>query len=184
MAPPGPQPFVCAYPETANQFSLIIAGDATSQAHLIYKAVDVGGTFSNGGGTSSIVVSSNFGPYTSYAGAVEGSQYFNFKGGVETGPSMSFGHFEELARNIRPGSYPGGFKVFVVTSGSTGEGANGCYEMSQFLGPDAQGEDNGKTLIVFDTEDDICLTKTSSGRQFGPSVLAPFSKVEVMVSQD
>merc|ERR1712176_711511 len=27
------------------------------------------------------------------------------------------------------------------------------------------------------TNDDICLTKTRDGRQFGPSVLAPFSKV-------
>ena len=49
--------------------------------------------------------------------------------------------------------------------------------MFHFLDQDAQGEDNGNTLVVFNTSDEICLTKTSSGRQFGPSVLAPFSKV-------
>jgi hypothetical protein len=42
------------------------------------------------------------------------------------------------------------------------------------------GEDNGKTLVVFNTADDIILTKTQSGRQFGPFVLAPFSKVTIL----
>ena len=40
-----------------------------------------------------------------------------------------------------------------------------------------QGENNGRTLIVFTFSEDICFTKTNDGRQFGPSILAPFSKV-------
>lgn len=49
--------------------------------------------------------------------------------------------------------------------------------MYDFLGTNAQGSNNGKTLIVFTFSDNICLTKTPDGRQFGPSVLAPFSDV-------
>lgn len=42
---------------------------------------------------------------------------------------------------------------------------------------DSQGEDNGRTLLVFQTDEDIQLVATRDGRQFGPSVLAPFSTV-------
>jgi len=37
--------------------------------------------------------------------------------------------------------------------------------------------EDGKTLMVFNTADDILLEQTQSGRQLGPSVLAPFSRV-------
>ena len=40
-----------------------------------------------------------------------------------------------------------------------------------------QGEDNGKTLVVFQGTGTVTLTATSDGRQFGPSVLAPFAQV-------
>ena len=45
------------------------------------------------------------------------------------------------------------------------------------------GEDNGKTLVIFKGAGTICLTKTHQGRQFGPSVLAPFAHVTVQVAQ-
>lgn len=41
---------------------------------------------------------------------------------------------------------------------------------------DKQKTANGRILVVFNTADDIVLTKTQLGCQFGPSVLVPFSK--------
>jgi hypothetical protein len=42
-----------------------------------------------------------------------------------------------------------------------------------------QGEDNGNTVVIFNTSQDVFITKTSDGRQFGPSIIAPFAKVSV-----
>ena len=47
-----------------------------------------------------------------------------------------------------------------------------------------QGSDNGNTLVIFNTPDAVILDKTSDGRQFGPSVLAPFSKVTLKGDAD
>ena len=112
-----------------------------------------------------------------YGGFYSGK--FNFNQGIELINDLSdigidFARFEWLAQNLRDYD-KNGYKVFVKTSGSPPGG--GCWNMFHFLDQDAQGEDNGNTLVVFNTSDEICLTKTSSGRQFGPSVLAPFSKV-------
>jgi hypothetical protein len=38
--------------------------------------------------------------------------------------------------------------------------------------------DQGKTLLIFNTSDTVILTR-KDGRAFGPSVLAPFSNVEL-----
>ena len=53
------------------------------------------------------------------------------------------------------------------------------YDTADFRGNDGQGEDNGLTLAVFTGEGTVCLKKTNSGRQFGPSVLAPFARVVI-----
>ena len=69
-------------------------------------------------------------------------------------------------------SSSGRYKVVVMTKGGT-------YNMYDFRRQGWQGEDNGKTLVVFNTQDDVAVTKTRDGRQFGPSILAPFSRVTV-----
>jgi len=105
---------------------------------------------------------------------------FNFNGGVEKinnlkdVPAIDYDHYEWLARNMKS-SDVNGKKVIVKNTGKDGS-RNGCYDLYDFR-PGGQGYDNGNTLVVFNTTDDICLTKTRDGRQFGPSVLAPFSKV-------
>lgn len=76
--------------------------------------------------------------------------------------------FEWLAANLVSDT-SGGYIVKVFNKGGT-------YSMDDCR-YNGQGEDNGKTLCVFNTNEDVVLTKTSSGRQFGPSVLAPFSVV-------
>lgn len=52
-------------------------------------------------------------------------------------------------------------------------------DTATFRGNNWQGNDNGKTLLVFKDAGTVCLTKTSSGRQFGPTVLAPFASVVI-----
>ena len=80
-------------------------------------------------------------------------------------------HFEYLASHAEISNI-GGKKVEVVTSGGT-------YNMYDFNNG-GQGEDNGNTVIIFNTSQDIFITKTPDGRQFGPSIIAPFAKVSVL----
>jgi hypothetical protein len=56
--------------------------------------------------------------------------------------------------------------------------ANNTYNSHDF-DPGGQGENNGQTLVIFQVGGTICLTATPDGRQFGPSVLAPFAHVVV-----
>ena len=85
--------------------------------------------------------------------------------------TVPWGHFEWLAQHAQSSTF-GLYKVVVFTSGGTFN----TYS-ARFLG---LADDLGLTLLIFNTSADVILTKTSDGRQFGPSVLAPFSKVSVM----
>jgi len=160
----------CVWPE--GDFSAIIDGDLISGAHSAYHQIVVGGELKNPS-NSQMVVDEKV-----YGGSWEGK--FNFNGGVQRindlsdVPELDFDHYEWLARNMKS-SEVNGKKVIVKNTGTDGS-RNGCYDLYDFR-PGGQGYDNGNTLVVFNTTDDICLTKTTDGRQFGPSVLAPFSKV-------
>jgi hypothetical protein len=131
----------------------------------------VGGKYSNPG-TASIAIN---GPV--YYGNTEEPSYTNFNGGktelstMKT-PPVDFGYYEWLATHVVSGIYNNGYQIIVISKPK-----GSCYDMYDFLGTDAQGENNGKTLIVFTFSDNICITKTYDGRQFGPSILAPFSEV-------
>jgi hypothetical protein len=57
----------------------------------------------------------------------------------------------------------------------------GTYNLHDFV-PGGQREDNGKTLVIFNTSEAVTLIKTYDNRQFGPSVIAPFSKVTILVT--
>jgi hypothetical protein len=69
-------------------------------------------------------------------------------------------------------STSGDLKVYVLTNGGT-------YNLYDFV-PGGQGKENGKTLVIFNTSDEVTLTRTYDSRQFGPSVIAPFSKVNIL----
>ncbi len=144
-----------------------------SGAHNVYKKIAVGGRFINPT-NSHISVNGKVYYGISYQGR------FNLNGGKQKINDLSdipvdYAQFEWLAQNLKSSNI-NGKKVVVKTKGNDGSGPNGCYTLYDFR-PGGQGEDNGNTLVVFNTDDDICLTKTNDGRQFGPSVLAPFSKV-------
>jgi len=160
----------CVWPK--ERYSAITKGDMTSAAHNVYENIAVGGKFSN---PSNAHVTINGKVY--YGKSWNGK--FNFNGGIKKINSLEdinidFAHYEWLAKNMKS-SDKNGKKVIVKTTGKDGS-QNGCYDLYDFRQP-GQGYDNGNTLVVFNTKDPICLTKTNDGRQFGPSVLAPFSKV-------
>jgi hypothetical protein len=117
-----------------------------------------------------------------YYGNIVEPCYTNFNGGKtklmssSTSP-IDFGYYEWLATHIVSGTYNNGYQIIVTSTPPPKVGS--CYTMYDFLSESnaAQGSNNGKTLIVFTTSTAICITQTYDGRQFGPSILAPFSEV-------
>ena len=158
--------------DATTDYSVITKGQTKNGAKNVYTKMFVGGDLSNPS-QSSVTAGGHV-----YYGSITDPINMNFNGGKTklsgmNSPPLDFEYYEWLATHITAASYPGGFQVFVEAQPRS----QGCYDMYDFLGSDAQGQNNGKTLIVFTFSDDICLTKTLDGRQFGPSVLAPFSKV-------
>ena len=156
-----------------SDYSIITKEDTVSAAKNVYKKMYVGGNLSNPS-SSTVTVGGHV-----YYGSITEPINTNFNGGMTklsdlppNNPPIDFEYYEWLATHIEAGSFDNGYEVILVT-----QPKGSCYNMYDFLGTAAQGSNNGKTLIVFTFDDDVCLTKTPDGRQFGPSVLAPFSKV-------
>ena len=189
-APTADQQYACIpsfINDPAYDYSLITKGKATTAAHSVYTKMFVGGQLKNPG-TISIPVDGH-----AYYGSLGSGGPWNFNAGSTVLSTLSpanypidFGYYEWLALNIKEGTYANDRKVFVVDTPK----ANGaCYHMFDFLDQDAQGYDEGKTLIVFtydpadyfqqQDKQHICLTKTHD-RKWGPSVLAPFAKVRLL----
>ena len=145
-------------------------------AHDTYLGIAVGGHVSKTGCGQNPCTSSNIdkGTYGSYVVSVQ--QYppvsINWNGGglkyiSNLSEVLDFSQFEWLAQNIKDNSNNG--KVKVVTNG-------GNVDMCQFSFTEEC--DNGERMIVFNTNEDVTLNSCAgNGRKFGPSVLAPFSKV-------
>ena len=107
-------------------------------------------------------------------GSIASNANINFHGGYQTGVNLQdkidFEQFEWLAQHAKSSNI-NGKKVVVMTRGGT-------FDTYDFR-PGGQGEDNGNTLVIFNTSEKVVLTKTHDGRQFGPSVIAPFSQVNL-----
>ena len=163
---------VCELPEDAKKYSLVTTTSARVGAHSMYKGIAIGGTLTDGTPNESGTVDRTM----SYINNKEGTVRLNFNAGVKYGatdvPASMWKQFEYLATHAKSSS-SNGKKVFVVTKGGT-------YDMCDFLDQNAQGYDNGNTLVIFNTSEDVVITKTDHGRQFGPSIIAPFSKVTVL----
>jgi hypothetical protein len=168
--------YPCALPSGSLNYALITSGNAKISAHTVYRAVHVGGTLTDGTTSSDTIISSNYQNQASWVNTL-GSPVkpttgatLEIKGGYTTGGTgvLNFAAYEWLARNAKS-STSGSYKVVVMTTGGTFN----TYSFNN----GGQGYDNGNTLVIFNTTADIILDKTSDGRQFGPSVIAPFSKV-------
>jgi len=160
---------LCEFPAGHNKYSIITEGDAVIPAHAVYTGMAIGGTLKDGSPNSAGTVG---GPVI--AKEISGGRW-NYNGGRPSRGDLPFkwSDFEWLARNLVSYS-ANGYIIKVFNKG-------GSYNMYQARGG-GQGGDKGKTLMVFNTSDDIKLDKTRDGRQFGPSVLAPFSTVTLQGS--
>jgi hypothetical protein len=172
----------CDWPDNASNFALITLEDATSAAKNIYNGIAVGGTFTESSTDGQNTVINGM----SYYGNLQDGLDIKFNQGDKQITSLSdipldFSQFEWLAQNIQQGSFASpDYSIFVRTQGGQGSGSNGCYSLFDFI-PDGQPNTGRANLVVFNTNDDICITKTSPhDRQFGPTILAPFSQVTVM----
>ena len=167
----------CEIPQYLSKFALITQGDAILAPKTIYKGIAIGGTLDRVDTSYNIVVSSNYGDTKSYVYKEAKTQLnINYNGqGVQRGTTLSqagidFEALKCLAGKLKPmgNGDQNQYNIFVMTRGGT-------FNLFDFH-KEGQGENNGKTLVVFNTSEDVTLTN-ASGRQFGPSVLAPFSKV-------
>ena len=169
-SPVKPPTSACILPPKTSDFSIITWGDATIAGHSLYKGVGIGGTFYDGSPTEYGTVDRTM----SYIRHLDPNEKFHFNGGLTVGqtvPQSMYDQFIYLASNAVSAKFNNGYEVFVLTRGGT-------YDLYDFV-YEGQGENNGKTLVVFNTHEDVTLT-SANGRQFGPSVLAPFSKVIVL----
>ncbi|KAI2501577.1 hypothetical protein MHU86_12901 [Fragilaria crotonensis] len=187
-APTPPGVCACTLPDYLKQkkWTLITKGDALHSAHSVYTGLAIGGTLSVYEPTTSKTVS-----YMSYMQAIfpATSYGINFNGGMQIDPSpltaagIDFSVLECVARNAVSSevTIPGSSKTSKVVVFTVG----GSYSMDDVrpnngFYPD---EDNGSTLVIFNTSDDVRLI-FSNNRKFGPSVLAPFSKVTIDDNND
>lgn len=162
----------CALPSYLADFALITEGDASLGPKNIYKGIAIGGTLTDVDPNLNNAVSTNFGNTQSYI-FNNGTLNFSFNGqGATYGATLADAgiNFEALRCLARKAtsSESGQFKVVVMETG-------GSFDTFDFRNG-GQGEDNGNTLVIFNTDQDVTL-QSVAGRQFGPSVLAPFSKV-------
>jgi len=169
----------CKLPTGTCDNALIVLNDAKVHGKILGNApigVTIGGDLLDGTEQNNGVV----GGQANIGG--KGIGNWNFNGGKNEGiifaDHFRWSDFETLARTAVSGTYKKpdnpsrDFKVVVYTKG-------GLYDSFDFRA-EGKGELDGTlTLAVFNTKEDIVLGPTSDNRQFGPSVLAPFSTVTV-----
>jgi hypothetical protein len=152
----------------AGSCALVTQGDAEVAAHNIYTCIVVGGTLTDGSPNEHAAVD---GPAYVHQLGQPGRWNFN-AGGPYSNASVDFARLQSLVSSPNLHNYTvDDYSVFVLTSGGT-------IHQGMFGGGDP--ENNGKTLVVFNTRDPITITSSDLGRQFGPSILAPFSDVTLL----
>lgn len=153
-------------------------------AHNVYKPIAVGGVFTDATPSSSAVVGGH-----SLVGSITESHRVHWTNGVTVGGlfPFDFSIFVEMLNLFETKTYANGYSVVVFDQGA----APFTVDTAKVLGAEPakrgvpQGEDNGKTLVVFQGTGPVTLVGTGnthnsvSGRQFGPTVLAPSAHVIV-----
>lgn len=166
-------------PAEVQNYALIVREDALINSYEIDKDMAIGGTLKNIDlghldVSDHVKYADTLVKGHSYVNTRDVSGKWNFRGGITEGTMIKdmfdWSQFSWLARNIEGNSF-GDFWVKVFDKG-------GSYSMDDvFDNNAAHGDSKGKALAVFNTIEDIQLTRTSDGRPFGPSVLAPMATV-------
>lgn len=151
--------------------------DATLSAHSFYTGIAVGGHLTDGSPRADATVGGH-----SWVGSHDSGLRVNWNRGVsyvgsnEGYPFADWSAFENLARSLVAGRFARGYRIHVVDQGGGADGSH--FDLRDFVTHNAaQGENNGKDLVVFTGSAPVHLRGSADGRQFGPSVLAPFAEV-------
>lgn len=152
--------------EVWDDFALITNGDAVFSGNAIDKGIVIGGTFSRTG-SHNIQVNQQSKAPSNYAGTFDADNV-NYKRGTSSiFPNWyDWETFQKVAESVTDSE-----NLYVVQNDEAAD-----YDLYDFGDSNAQSNNNGKTLVVFLGTGDITLVK-ASGRDFGPSILAPFAKV-------
>lgn len=154
------------------------------KAHNVYKPIAVGGVFSDATPSASAVVGGH-----SLVGSINGPNRVHWVNGVTKGGffPFDFSIFVRLANEFVSETYSNGYSIVVRDQGATPI----TVDSASVLGAEPnlrgvpQGEDNGRTLLVFQGPGTVTLVGTGAtsravaGRQFGPTVFAPSAHVIV-----
>ena len=171
----------CQLPAGTRDYSIIAKEDAVIAASAVSGGLAVGGTLADGSPQDAASVDR-----PSYVQrSVDSTPRFRWNGGIIAGRGIPFQwrDFEALANRLETASfdyrafYGALYRVDVVDQGGTYSSTDSACVDRRTPPEGAGGEDNGRTLLVFTGEGTICLTSDDLGRQFGPSVLAPFARV-------
>eukprot|EP00980_Cylindrotheca_fusiformis_P000502 scaffold120_cov59-Cylindrotheca_fusiformis.AAC.18 len=172
---PEPEPDHCKMPMFAERYAVITKSHAEISMHEIQNGIAIGGLLSNPMRTS-VLVGSKWTDGKSYLDRLVDECPFEFKGGRLIGKPLEevldFQHFEQVAQNAFNRT-EGGMSVIVMNHGGT-------FDTHDFLpGFKPHQADNRNTVVVFNTTETVILNRTNDGQPFRPSVIAPFSRVEL-----
>jgi len=169
----------CKIPDEAREFSVVTLEDALISAHSMYYGIAIGGTLTDGTPSEDSTVDGT----PSFINAMSANAPFksNFNGGKTVGPTSipnSFQpDFEYIAKHAVD-SQTDQYMVKVFTKG----GVNNAVTLSDFKrnGQEGQPNEGKKNLAIFNTHDDIYIDHSDLDRQFGATIIAPFSKVYIL----
>merc|ERR1712224_959129 len=172
---------VCEWPEGALDFSLVVEGTARVGSHSHYKGLAIGKLLVDASPNEDATIDRTK-SYVKRFARSRGKPRWNFNGGLFKGADLPFSWaaFERFAEclgrqaqwlSTGPGlqriRHSQGYQIIVLDQGASAR----TYSMDKEIGlsPGSQGEDNGKTLVVFTGTGTVTLTKNRYGRQFGPT---------------
>ena len=176
-SPPVPT-YPCALPTATTSYAVIVKENALLTGREFY-GLAVGGTLFNGN-----FLQAGFAQVQRPAifGSLDSGRPWSFnQGRTSTADSpfpFDFTDFERIASDVQA-MEDRGYKVVIFDQGGTyNANDNSCDAGQHYSGlTGADPQDDGKTLFVFRGSGTICLVRTADGREFGPSVLAPFARV-------
>lgn len=171
----------CTWPQGTSGYSVITKQSASIGAKEVYGALHIGVDLGTSEANTQKQIASHNQKKTYVGGTISGKNW-QFKGGETNTASFSFANFESLATNVN--SKSGQYKVYIVNQGGSYSWTDACHKTVSTNDYANTEEDNGKTLVVFKDAGTICLGKSSYGRKFGPTVLAPFARVVIKNNVD
>ncbi|KAG7339299.1 alpha beta-propellor repeat-containing integrin [Nitzschia inconspicua] len=158
--------YPCTLPEDMGSFAIIAETDVKIEAKSVFPGIYAGLVFQQLLPDNVMEVNG-----MSYIRDIQ-AENVHWNEGLRLGSAVSemidFKHYEFLAENLE--AYESEESQVVVFTDSGG----GCWTNEDFGSPGP-----GHTLLVFNTWQDVCFYPSGDGSPFYPSVIAPFSRVEL-----